>query len=64
MIYYALNYQTKTVAIIAAYCFEHLQSMFRVGIELPDGQKANAIGHCKDINDFDLRSKNYTVLTY
>jgi hypothetical protein len=63
MIYYAINTRTRTVSTVSVSCFEQLQAMFRFGISLPDGQRANAIGRMKP-EEFNKRVKNYTLLTY
>lgn len=39
-----------------ASCFEELQMMSRVGIGLPNGETANAIGRCKSVADFTKRA--------
>ena len=33
--------------VLAAVCWEQVQAMFRVGIQMPDGDLATGIGRCK-----------------
>lgn len=52
-----MNSKLNTAALFEASCFEELQAMFRVGIMLPDGTQANAIGKCKSESDFIAKAQ-------
>lgn len=45
--YYAINRYNRTAYAITATCWEQVQAMFRVGIQMPDGDLATGIGRCE-----------------
>ena len=45
--YYAINRHNRTACALTAVCWEQVQAMFRVGIQMPDGDLATGIGRCK-----------------
>ena len=53
--YYAVNRWNKTACKVSASCWEQLQCMFRIGIQMPDGDLATGIGRCNK-GEFEKRA--------